>query len=114
MIPLLFPKVQEGYTNFLFNFYLKESPTTVFDVSEATSLVVIFRRPDGTTFDTEAEFGPTDDSTQLPGQNGLVQYRTIIGDLVPSGEWNAQLFVYFGVDLVPSSVLYFQVFPNLA
>ena len=113
MIPQLFPKVQQDFVGFTFNFFLKVDPLTPFDVADSTAIIIKFRRPDFTTYTTIGMFGPTDDSAQLPGENGFIQYTTVPGDLNMPGEWFIQLIVFFGLEEIPTAVQYFQVWPNI-
>lgn len=60
--------------------------TTIADISDATVLKFIFRRPNDTTFERSASF--TNDGT-----DGVVEYITVDGDLNQAGSWMLQAYV---------------------
>lgn len=65
-----------------FRFTIKDGTFTV-DVSSATTQEVCFRKPDGTVL-TRATTFFTD------GTDGIIEYKTVSGDLDQSGPWTVQ------------------------
>ncbi len=76
------------------------------DVSAATSLLMWFQRPDGTSFERDAEL-VTD------GTDGVIQYVTEQGDLDQSGRWRVQPVVGLNGGVNHGNVVKFKVNANL-
>ena len=62
------------------------STGAVVDISSATTLEIVLRKPNGTSITRTAEF-VTD------GADGKLQYVTIAGDIDRAGEWSAQGYI---------------------
>lgn len=87
------------------------------DLSAATTVEIIFMRPDGSGFIHTAGLGTPDeilDSGVLSGADGKVYYVIRDGDLDTEGNWNFQWHVEVeDVSSLYSSVIAFVVLPNL-
>ena len=81
--------------------------STVADVSDASSIMFTFKRPDGTTFTKSGSF--TSDGT-----DGKVQYTTLDGDLNGAGTWSLQILVVTSGGLSHNTTVgTFRVFENI-
>ena len=76
------------------------------DLSSATSLVINFRKPDGTILSTSAYL-------YTDGLDGIIYYNTVDGDLDQSGQWKIQAVIETGGATYSSSVGTFKVSCNL-
>lgn len=113
MIPLLIPQVHENDIGTRFRFLVKRSVRFAFDLSLATGVFVVFRRPDRTSFVVNGTLEQPPDSTLLPGQHGVFYYDTQDGDLVPAGDWYLQGIVALPTGTWGTSVVSMRVYPNL-
>lgn len=75
------------------------------DISAATCSLT-FKKPDGTTIEREPFF-------ETDGQDGVLQYITIDGDLDQSGLWRGQLSLVFPDGSWPTDPWTFVVDPNI-
>jgi len=76
-----------GDSGILFKFRaIKAEDLQPMDISTATEMYMLFKKPDGTSFYTEAQFS-TD------GSDGYIQYTSIAGDLDTVGTWQVQGFI---------------------
>ena len=73
----------------VFRTTIKDQDGTAVDVSSASTLQIIFKKPDGTILTKTAVF-TTD------GVNGNIEYPTISGDLDTAGSWTWQARVVIG------------------
>lgn len=80
--------------------------TETADISDATTLKFIFRRPDDTTFERSAAF--TSDGT-----DGIIQYATVDGDLNQSGSWSLQGYIVTPNGAWRTNTACFKVYENL-
>lgn len=76
------------------------------DISDAITLTISFRRPDGSTFDRSASF--TDDGT-----DGQIEYATVNGDLNKAGTWGLQAYIVTPSGRWRTNVANFRVYENL-
>lgn len=76
------------------------------DISDASILKFIFRKPDGTTFERSANF--TNDGT-----DGLIEYTTVNGDLSQAGSWMLQAYVQTTSGKWRTNTVCFKVQENL-
>lgn len=79
---------------------------TVVNISSATTLEVLFQKPDGTV-DTKTGVFLTD------GTDGTVQYVTVSNDLNQTGTWKVQARVEFPTGTWSSDIQKFKVYANL-
>lgn len=78
----------------------------VVDLSEATTLNLIFQKPDGTNLTKTA-------TLYTDGTDGKVYYLTVDGDLSVIGIWRLQGFAGFDDGSFYSDVYTFRVYRNL-
>lgn len=78
----------------------------VVDISTATTMEIIFSKPDGTTVTQTAVF-VTD------GTDGAIRYFSQTGDLDQTGNWKVQGHVILPTGEWYSSISKFKVFANL-
>lgn len=86
---------------------IKDQDDNIQNVANASSLQIIFLKPDGATKLTKTATLHTD------GTDGKVQYVTVAGDLDQSGTWKVQSRVVIGGADWMSSVSKFKVASNL-
>ena len=80
--------------------------STVLDVSGASDIELIFKKPNKTLLTTTA-------SLTTDGTDGQVQYTSASGDLDQLGEWQMQTRVEFAPNQWFSNVQKFRVYKNL-
>ena len=80
--------------------------STVADISSASTKKIIFKRPDGTTFEKVAVFTNT-------GTDGKIEYVSVDGDLDIAGRWRLQAYVATSAGTWRTDVGDFKVFENL-
>ena len=80
--------------------------SVVADISDANSLSIYFRRPDGTTFTRNATF-------TIDGTDGQIEYTTVDGDLNKAGHWGIQAYVSTPGGKWRTNVANFRVYENL-
>ncbi len=83
----------------------KESGTVV-DISGAATKTIKFEKPDGTTMDKPGSF-VTD------GTDGLLEYRSVDGDLDIGGDWRLQGYIDLGGWKGHSDIVNFKVYDSL-
>lgn len=77
------------------------------DLSEATKMVIKFQKPDKrTTIDQIASF-------KSDGNDGIIQYITIDGDLDEIGNWKIQAYIETPSGSWSSDIAKFKVHSNL-
>src|SRR5215471_252170 len=62
---------------------LDDDGITPLDIAAATALKLICKKPNGLSVEYAATFATN-------GTDGIIEYQTITGDLVPSGTWQVQ------------------------
>jgi len=80
--------------------------SSALDVSGASTLQIIFKKPDNSN-DTQTAVFTTD------GTDGVVQYTSIAGDLDAAGKWAIQANVVLPAGSWKSNVSTFRVHENL-
>lgn len=80
--------------------------SVVADISDAITLKMIFRRPDGTSFEKTASF--TSD-----GSDGQIQYITVDSDLNQSGSWSLQAYIVTPAGSWHTNTACFKVYDNI-
>jgi hypothetical protein len=80
--------------------------SAVADISDATSMVLYFKRSCGSTFSRTAGF-TTD------GTDGKIEYTTVDGDLNGAGNWEIQAKVVTPSGTWSTGVGYFKVYENI-
>lgn len=113
MIPLLIPQVHENDIGTRLRFKVKRSAHFAFDLSAATAVFVVFRRPDRTSFAVNGTLEQPADSAALPGKDGVFFYETQDGDLVPAGDWYVQGVVALPTGTWATTIVSLRVYPNL-
>ncbi len=76
------------------------------DLSGATTMQIIFRKPDGSKLEKDASF-------KTDGTDGRLKYTIGAGDLDQVGVWSCQAKVIFAGGLWTSSINSFEVLENL-
>jgi len=79
---------------------------TVVDLSTATVLQIIFRKPDGVYLTVDCNY-------YTDGTDGIIKYNTVDGDIDQSGQWRIQAYVEVGSAKYYSSTGSFRVHCNL-
>ena len=79
---------------------------SVLNISAATTLQIIFRKPNGTSLTKTAAF-TTD------GADGQMQYTTVDGELDTAGTWNIQSYIVSSDGSWRTDVGSFKVYENL-
>lgn len=104
------PEVHEGDVGTIFRVTVrdtkKDGTTKVLDVSAATTLQLIFKKPNSTVVTQTATL--TSDGT-----DGRIQYTTVSDDLTPIGTWEIQARVVFVAGDWRTQVKKFKVNRNL-
>lgn len=77
------------------------------DISAATTLEVVFAKPDGTAATRTAVF-------YSDGTDGKIRYATITGDLDQDGKWKVQAYVEMPSWSGHSDIATFRVYSNLS
>lgn len=80
--------------------------TAAVDISTATDMSVVFRKPDGTVVENEASF-------LTDGEDGKLIYTTIAGDIDQKGTWKIQAKVVMPSGSWSSNIDSFKVYENL-
>jgi len=80
--------------------------STIVDVSGATTLELVFGKPDGTSSAKTATF--TDD-----GVDGQIQYTVVDGDLDQLGDWKIQAHIILLGGEWRSNIDNFRVYKNI-
>lgn len=90
----------------VFELSIKDSDGSAVDITTATSLKVIFLKPDGTLDPkTVAAYGA--------GTNGVIRYTTIADDLDQIGKYKLQAQVAVATGTWKSNIQSFKVLDNL-
>ena len=79
---------------------------TVLDISSATTLQLIFKKPGGTSVTQTAVFTNS-------GTDGKMEYVTVSGDLNEAGEWKIQANMVLSSGTWRSDIGCFTVYENL-
>jgi hypothetical protein len=88
-----------------FRILIKDDDVVV-DLSTATSIQMIFKKPDDSTFNVIADL-------YTNGTDGLIKYNAIEGDLDQVGLYKIQAYVEIGSASYKSSIGSFKVYCNL-
>jgi len=89
-----------------FEFTISDQDGTIVDISSASVLEVIFRKPDKSTFTRTA-------AMVTDGTDGKLQYTTVLADLDAGGPWRAQAEVTISSVPYPSTISNFTVLDRL-
>lgn len=93
---------------------LTDQDGTAVDVSSASTLTILARKPDGTVIEWTATAGPADpDATPSDGSDGAFHYLTTDGDLDAAGLWRFQGYVVVGSGEWHTDTRQERVHPNL-
>jgi len=90
-----------------FEITVKDSDTTVVDLSNVDDMYILFKKPDN-SFQQVTPVFVTD------GTDGVIQYTTQSGDLNQFGTWQIQAKVIFGTDVFSTDIQRFKVIRNLS
>ena len=82
-----------------------EENGTAIDVTAATSIIVDFERPDGSTLTLTGYI--------FSGTSGIVAYDSLAATFDQAGPWRAQARVVLGAATWRSSIAKFNVYGNL-
>lgn len=88
-----------------FRVTIKDNDVAV-DISSATVLNIIFKKPDGTELVVNADL-------YTDGTDGIIYYRVVSGDLDQSGVFKIQAYVEISGGAYYSSISSFKVYCNL-
>lgn len=88
-----------------FRVLVSDDGSTV-DLSAATDIVMVFKKPSGTRIERNADF-------YTDGTDGLVYYRSVDGDLDEVGTYKIQTIVTIAGGTFNSSVGSFKVHHNI-
>lgn len=88
-----------------FRILISDDGSTV-DLSAATDILMIFKKPSGSRIERNADF-------YTDGTDGLVYYRSVEGDLDEVGTYKIQANVSIGGGVFNSSVGSFKVHHNI-
>lgn len=91
----------------IFRVTIQDFDGEVVDISPASTMELIFRRPNGSTFSRDASY-------YTDGTDGVIQYTSIAGDLNAVGTWKLQAKVTMPSVSWHTEVGSFVVNPNLA
>ena len=89
-----------------FRLLVKDQADEVVDLSDASSMQVVFQLPDKTSETKDCEW-------LTDGTDGTVQYVTVDGDLSQAGRWRLQAVVVVPAGTFHSNIHKFKVFTNL-
>lgn len=79
---------------------------TAVDISSATTLQMIFKKPSGETLTVDADL-------YTDGTDGIIFYNTVDGDIDESGIWKLQTYIVIGAASYSSTIGNFRVECNL-
>src|SRR5689334_2910778 len=96
--------IEDVGTNFLVTIYDQNSQ--IVNLETATSFVIRFGKPDGSSFDKTAIL-------YTDGLDGKVVYALESGDIDMSGRWSYQIIVSFEDTLFHTNVQDFVVYKNI-
>lgn len=113
MIPRVLPEIHVGDYGTIIEFQIRRNCDDIVDISSATTLQVLFMKPDRTTFIRPAIFSTTDDSSIVPGSDGKMRYVLNPGDIDIAGDWFIQAYIEINNGAWYTSVIHFIVFPNV-
>lgn len=99
-------KVFVGDVGTSFQVTVRDENGAVVDVSLSPSLLLIFKKPDGTNLTKTAQ-------RVNDGTDGLIRYVTEEGDIDQPGKWLLQGYVEKGNAKLYTDVHEFRVYPNL-
>lgn len=89
-----------------FTITVKDEDDAVVDISSASTLQIIFKKPDGSTLVKTATLSGD-------GTDGKMEYTTVSGDLDDDGTWEIQGFVDLGSTSFYTNISTFKVYRNL-
>lgn len=97
--------IRVGDTGTEFRINITDEGTAV-DLSSATTLQIIFKKPSGETLTVNADL-------YTDGTDGIIFYNAVDGDIDESGMWKIQTYVVVGSASYSSTVGTFKVECNL-
>lgn len=98
--------IKIGDVGTLFKATILDEDGAVVDISSATTLEMIFKKPNDTSSTVAA-------SLFTDGTDGIMSYPTVDGDLDIAGKWKIQCFAELDTGEWHSSILNFDVGCNL-
>ena len=99
-------EVHKNDVGTIFRVTLKDGNTVV-DLSSATALYFLFKRPDGTSIQRTAVY-------YTNGADGIIQYTMVSGDLSQDGRWRLQPYVTLPSGSWYGDIYEFDVHKNVA
>ena len=99
-------EIRVGDVGTTFEDTVKDQDGEIVDISTASNLDMIFRKPDDTPVVQTADL--TGD-----GSDGKMEYVTVEGDLDQAGEWQRQGLVEVGGGIWRTDIKKFRVYDNL-
>jgi len=97
--------IQIGAVGLVIELEVKEGYCPL-DISDATIKNIIIKKPDNTVVTKPAAF-------ESSGTNGLIYYKTVIGDLDQAGEYSVQAYLETPAFVGYSTITSFMVYANL-
>lgn len=101
------PTIRQGDYGTVFDVTVDDQDGNVFNLATATSLQIIFVKPDGST---RVAATPT---LKTDGTDGIVQYVFPSGMVDQAGTWQSQVVVAQTGKLFHSDIIQFRVGSNL-
>ena len=99
-------EIRVGDVGTTFIFTVKDQNDAIVDISSASNLDMIFRKPDGSAVVKDAVL--TGDGT-----DGKMEYVTVADDLNIPKEWQRQGLVVIGIYTWKTDIIKFMVYDNL-
>ena len=101
-------RIHKGDVGTLFRFRTVDGDGNVVDISSATEIKFRFEKSgrDPVVFEVTGEFA-TD------GSDGIIQYKTVSGDIDVEGYWRVQAFMSYPDNQYHTSKVAFSVWENL-
>lgn len=99
-------EVHYGDIGTAFDVPLLDCDVAASDIDTASSKLILFQKPDGTTVIKDAEF-------KTDGTDGILRYVTIADDLDQVGRWKIQARVTLATGTWSSSIECFRIYKNL-
>ena len=100
--------VQEGAVGVRFLIKLVDEKGAALDLTGTSSIDIRFSKPRGDSIELAASI------VNSPGTDGIVELFTLVGTMIPFGDWDIQAFVkYTAGDNLPTKTKAFIVKENI-
>lgn len=101
------PEIHVGDVGSRFLMTIYNQQSGIVDLSEATSLTLVFRNSAGDVSNKTAEL-------LTDGTDGVMYYQFQTGDIDIDGQWGCQGVLQFGAELLHTNIVDFTVYKNLS